>query len=68
MKYYLICTQCDYFCREEEKNSFCPNCGTKLISACRNCGNKIDNPYEIYCKKCGEKLRDDKENESKNNF
>ncbi len=68
MKYYLICTKCDYFCREEENNKYCPYCGTNLISVCRKCGNKIDNPYEVYCKKCGELLRDEIKKENQNKF
>lgn len=68
MKFYKICTKCNYFTRVEAPDDFCPNCGTKLISECRNCSEKIDNPYANYCKKCGKQLRDEKENESIINF
>ena len=57
MKFYKICTQCNYFCREEEKDKFCPFCGSKLIEKCSKCGEQINNPYAEYCKNCGGKYR-----------
>ena len=68
MKYYKLCTKCNYFCRIEESDEYCSNCGTELIEECKNCGKKIDNPYAIYCKKCGTKYREQKNENNKNNF
>ena len=60
MKIYKICTRCKYFCREEEKDEYCSICGNELISECQTCGEKINNPYADYCKKCGRKYRNEK--------
>ncbi len=68
MKYYKICRKCNYFSREEEKDNFCPFCGTELIAVCPNCGEKIDNPYAEYCKYCGEKYRKIEHEDNSNEF
>ncbi len=68
MKYYRICTQCNYFSREEEKENYCPTCGNELINKCQKCGKKINNPYDEYCKKCGNKYRKEKTINKSYNF
>ncbi len=68
MKFYKICSQCDYFCREEENDKFCPFCGNKLIDKCLKCGESIDNPYALFCKNCGQKYRKANEGNNSKNF
>ncbi|MEA3499553.1 MAG: zinc ribbon domain-containing protein [Candidatus Marinimicrobia bacterium] len=50
---YKICPQCDFFSNIGEAGSFCPKCGEKLIDKCEKCGKEITNPYDSYCKHCG---------------
>lgn len=68
MKFYKICPQCNYFCREEEKDEYCSICGNELITKCQVCGEEIDNPYAEYCKKCGKKYRTEKQDNKTYNF
>jgi len=68
MKYYKICPNCSYFCREEEKDEFCSFCGSELKTACKKCGEKIGNPYAIHCKKCGEKYRNERDKDKAYKF
>ena len=68
MKLYKICTQCQYFCRVEEKDEYCSICGSILISKCDKCGEEIDNPYAEYCKSCGNKHRKKMKENEKYNF
>ena len=55
--FYKICSKCDFFCHINEEDSYCTFCGEKLMINCKNCGEKISNPYGKYCSHCGYKLR-----------
>lgn len=68
MKFYKICTQCNYYCRIEEKDEYCSLCGARLIEKCDKCGETVDNPYAEYCKSCGKKYRNDSNENKLSNF
>ncbi len=53
---YKICPSCSFFCNILEEDQYCSSCGTKLITACTDCGREIVNPYANYCKFCGTPL------------
>ncbi len=59
--FYKICPNCNYFCRTVEDNKFCPECGTRLLEHCPQCGSSIDFPYIRFCGKCGARLRNNGE-------
>ncbi|HMA62264.1 MAG TPA: hypothetical protein VKP78_06390 [bacterium] len=54
--YYKLCSACRFYCHINEPDEYCSQCGTKLISSCPQCHNRIDNPHARYCKFCGEPL------------
>ncbi|MCK4249989.1 zinc ribbon domain-containing protein [candidate division WOR-3 bacterium] len=47
-----ICPKCG-FVSINEKEKFCPSCGTDLISKCPNCGGQINHPLARFCPVCG---------------
>jgi len=65
--WYKICPQCSFFCNTKEPDTFCSQCGSKLIDHCPSCRGKIANPYAKYCKYCGASLPGRNDN-GKNEF
>jgi rRNA maturation endonuclease Nob1 len=49
----MKCTNCGY---EFEKGNFCPECGTKKVEVCQNCGHEIANNSK-FCAGCGKQVK-----------
>jgi predicted amidophosphoribosyltransferase len=54
--HYHLCPRCGRATPALAKERFCPNDGTKLLTACPQCDTKIASPYSRYCSQCGLEL------------
>lgn len=53
---YHLCPSCGRATPAELGERHCPNDGSKLLSACPNCGAAFTMPYIRYCTHCGRAL------------
>jgi hypothetical protein len=54
--HYHLCPLCYRATPAQAKESFCPNDGTRLLTACQTCGSSIASPYSRFCSACGKSL------------
>ena len=50
---YHLCPQCYRATPTGAREVYCPNDGTRLLSACPNCQTPITSPYSRFCVRCG---------------
>jgi predicted amidophosphoribosyltransferase len=53
---YHLCPKCKRAVPAASEESYCPNDGTKMLTACSSCGAGITSPYSRFCSACGKKL------------
>ena len=53
---YLLCPKCQRTVPAAANERFCPNDGSRMLSACLHCGTTITSPYSRFCTCCGKKL------------
>ncbi len=51
---YHLCPRCYRATPASVKEMYCPNEGTKLLTACPNCAAPISSPYNRFCAACGQ--------------
>lgn len=49
-----LCPSCS--ARLDKEAQFCRACGTKILNACKHCGEPVKNPKSRYCEQCGKAL------------
>lgn len=52
--YYHLCPHCGRATPAAARESYCPNDGTKLLSACPACQAPITSPFSRFCTNCGQ--------------
>ncbi|MCA9839729.1 MAG: zinc ribbon domain-containing protein [Trueperaceae bacterium] len=53
---YLLCPKCQRSLPSSAKEHYCPNDGSKMLSACPQCNTPITSPYSRFCTNCGGSL------------
>lgn len=53
---YHLCPRCYRATPAGLHEVYCPNDGTKLLTACPNCATPITSPYSRFCVRCGHKF------------
>lgn len=53
---YRLCPRCFRAVPLENEETYCPNDGEKLLTACRRCDSPLTNPYAHHCVRCGHDL------------
>lgn len=53
---YHLCPTCLRATPTAAGESYCPNDGTKMLTACPRCRAPILTPFGEYCSRCGEHL------------
>ena len=53
---YLLCPKCQRTLPAASKERYCPNDGSRMLTACPHCNAAITSPYSRFCTACGEKL------------
>jgi rRNA maturation endonuclease Nob1 len=54
--HYHLCPRCARATPASAEEAFCPNDGTRLLTACPSCARGITSPYSRFCTRCGAKL------------
>ncbi len=57
------CSNCGQLLAGSEK--YCPNCATKTIYNCKNCGKQLDNGKHKYCTLCRTEMAEKRKNTAK---